>query len=69
MKILSTPAVVLWLLFGQVSEPSKSRPQALDAGQPQLSEEDLEVLMNLDLLEHLGESDDLELLLALSGSG
>ena len=67
MKILSIPAV-LWLLLGQVSEPSKSRPHAWDAGHSQLSEEDLEVLMNLELLEHLGESDDLELLLVLSGS-
>jgi len=59
VKIFSIPAVLLWLLFGH---------PAFDAGHPQLSEEDLEVLMNLDLLEHLGESDNLELLLALSGS-
>jgi hypothetical protein len=61
------------LALGQVgiaqpirSEPARSRTaQRADAGQP-LSEEDLEVLKNLELLQHLGESDDLELFLALS---
>jgi hypothetical protein len=48
------------------SEPARPRTaERADAGH-QLSEEDLEVLKNLELLEHLGESDDLELFLALS---
>jgi hypothetical protein len=51
------------------SEPPRSRTaERADAGHP-LSEEDLEVLKNLELLEHLGESDDLELFLALSDAG
>ena len=51
------------------SEPARSRTAGrADAGQP-LSEEDLEVLKNLELLEHLGESDDLELFLLLSDAG
>lgn len=51
------------------SEPACSRiAERTDAGQ-RLSEEDLEVLKNLELLEHLGESDDLELFLALSNPG
>jgi hypothetical protein len=49
------------------SEPARSRgPERSDAGSQPLSEEDLEVLKNLELLQHLGESDDLELFLALS---
>ncbi len=48
------------------SQPARSRTaQRPDAGQP-LSEEDLEVLKNLELLQYMGESDELELLLALS---
>jgi hypothetical protein len=48
------------------SQPARSRTaERADAGQP-LSEEDLEVLKNLELLQYLGESDDLELFLALS---
>ena len=68
MNVLSLPTVLLWLLFGQGSEPPTPRYHALDGGHSQLSEEDWEVMMNLELLEHLGESDDFELLLALSGS-
>ena len=50
------------------SKPARSRAaERADAGQS-LSEEDLEVLKNLELLEHLGESDDLDLFLALSGA-
>jgi hypothetical protein len=48
------------------SEPARSSAvQRADAGHS-LSEEDLEVLKNLELLQYMGESDDLELLLALS---
>ena len=51
------------------SEATRSRrAEHADAGHP-LSEEDLEVLKNLELLEHLGESDDLDLFLALSDGG
>jgi hypothetical protein len=48
------------------SEAARSRAaERADAGHS-LSEEDLEVLKNLELLQYLGESDELELLLALS---
>jgi hypothetical protein len=68
--MLSIPLTLFWLWLGQGTEPAKStRPSPADGGHPQLSEEDLEVLMNLELLEHLGESEDLELMLALSGPG
>ncbi len=54
--------------FAQPVRSERTRPRTAeraDAGQP-LSEEDLEVLKNLELLQYLGESDDLELFLALS---
>lgn len=41
-------------------------PRAADAGSPALSPEDQEVVQNLELLEHLPESRELDTLLELS---
>ena len=65
-------ALVLLALDGGAQGPPQERPPAAKAqaqGQapkPKLSDEDLEIVKNLELLEHMSEASDLELLQDLS---